>query len=157
MRKIFMLVLGLVLIFNCAAVALESTLMDMRNELFKNAQEIKALFTQTKDPILLTSMWDSCIVAMSQLDAYFSMLGIFNTIKSQNLEDTSFGYLTNWLGQIKKTNQLNITSLDTVKLTSDPKSKLFILKLKASFNKLDNYITKELEGVLQLQKSIKMK
>jgi hypothetical protein len=157
MKKIILLILILILAGNLAAYALETTLLDLRNEIFKNAQEIKTSFDISKDPILINSMWDSCVMSVSQLDAYFSMLGIFNTIKKENFNDAQFTYLINWLSQIKKTNELNIKSLDSVTATSEPKSKIFILKLKDSFNKLNDSIAKETRGVLQLQVSAKIK
>jgi hypothetical protein len=113
MKKIILFTLILILAGNLAAYALEATLIDLRNEIFKNAEEIKASFNISKDPILINSMWDSCVMSVSQMDAYFSMLGIFNTIKKENLNDTQFNYLIHWLTQIKKTNELNIKSLDS--------------------------------------------
>jgi hypothetical protein len=157
MKKIILSTLTLILAWNISSYALETTLIDLRNEFLKNGQDIKASFNVSQDPILINSMWDSCIMTVSQLDAYFSMLGIFNTIKKENFNDAQFGFLINWLNQIKKSNELNIKSLDTVVATSEPKSKIFILKLKGSFSKLNDYITKELKGVTQLQASVKNK
>lgn len=157
MKKVILSTIALMLAWSLSAHALEATLIDLRNEVFKNAQEIKVAFNISKDPILINSMWDSSIMTVSQLDAYFSMLGIFNTIKKENLNDVQFGYLINWLNQIKKTNELNIESLDTVKATSEPKTKIFILKLRSSFSKLNDYIVRELRGVSRLQESVKKK
>lgn len=157
MNKIIILTLILMLAWSLSAYALETTLIDLRSEVFKNAQEIKVSFDISKDPILINSMWDSSIMTVSQLDAYFSMLGIFNTIKKENLNDAQFVYLINWLNQIRKTNELNIESLDTVKATSGPKTKIFILKLRSSFSKLNDCIVRELRGVSQLQESVKKK
>jgi hypothetical protein len=96
-------------------------------------------------------MWDSSIMAVSQLDAYFSMLGIFNTIKKENLQDSSINYLVNWLNQLKATTDLNIKSLEVIKSTADARSKVFVSKLKNTFNDLKARIDKELQIVQQLQ------
>lgn len=153
MKKIILFILILMLALNSTIYALDSTLMDMRKEIFSNSQEMKAYLKNSKDPILLNSMWDSCIIAVTQLDAYFYIVGIFNTIKKEDLSDASFDYLLNWLNQIKKTNELNIKSLDTVTSTSEPKTKVYILKLKNNFNELNIRIVKELQRVSQFQES----
>jgi uncharacterized protein YcfL len=151
MKKIFFLALTLLLIWSCSAQALNTTLIDARNEILKNAEEIKNYFATTRDPLLLNSMWDSSIMAVSQLDAYFSMLGIFNTIKKENLQDSSINYLVNWLNQLKATTDLNIKSLEVIKSTADARSKVFVSKLKNTFNDLKARIDKELQIVQQLQ------
>ena len=157
MKKIIFLALSLVLVWSFTAQSLETTLIDVRNEILKNAQEMKTYFTASRDPILLNSMWDSSIMAVSQLDAYFSMLGIFNTIKKENLDDPAFSYLIKWLNQLKDTTELNIKSLEAIKSTSDARSKVFALKLKDSFNDLKKRITKELQTVTQFQEATKKK
>jgi len=154
MRKIFFLVLSLLLIWSCVAQALETTLVDVRTEIFKNAQGMKTYFATSRDPVLLNSLWDSSVTAVSQLDAYFSMLGIFNTIKKQNQEETQVGYLIRWLQQIKDTAELNIKSLEAIKSTTDARSKVLTLKLKDIFNDLKNRVTAELQTVTQLRESI---
>jgi hypothetical protein len=153
MKKILFLALTLVLAWSCSAQALETTLIDMRSEILNNAQEIKTYFATTRDPVLLNSMWDSAVMAVSQLDAYFSMLGIFNTIKKENLEDSSINYLLNWLNQLKDTTDLNIKSLAAIKSTADARSKVFVSKLKNTFSDLETRIIKELQTVKQLQAS----
>ncbi len=153
MKKIILFVLIPVLALNYAIAASGPTIMDMRNEIFSNSQEIKSHLKDSKDPILLNSMWDSSIMAVSQLDAYFYIVGIFNTIKEKDLSDASFNYLVDWLNQMKNTNELNIKSLNTAESTSAPETKIYILKLKSNFDELNRRIVKELQRVLQFQVS----
>jgi hypothetical protein len=157
MKKIIFLVLALVLAWSFTAQALETTLVDLRTEILNNAQEIKPYFNSSRDPILLNSLWDSSIMAVSQLDAYFSMLGIFNTIKKENLDNAAFSYIIKWLNQLKDTTELNIKSLDAIKSTSDARSKAFVLKLKVIFNNLKTRITKEIQTVTQFQEATQKK
>lgn len=157
MRKIFFLVLSLLFLWSCAAQALETTLIDARSEIFKNAQEMKGFFATSRDPVLLNSLWDSSVMTVSQLDAYFSMLGIFNTIKKENLQDAQFNYLIRWLTQLEKTTEANIKSLEAIKSTTDARSKVFALKLRDIFNKLKTRLAQELQMVTQLQEVIKKK
>ena len=153
MKKIILTVLALALVFSSAAFALENTLIDMRKEIFNTSESIKANLKDTKDPILLSSMWDSSIMTVSSLDAYFYMVGIFNAIKKQDLTDSSVDYLVKWLNRIRETNDLNIRSMDAVSSTFDPKTKISILKLKGNFSDLNSSIAKELAGILQLKKA----
>ncbi len=151
MKKIIFLTLSLVLIWSFTAHALETTLLDTRNQIFKSAQEMKTYFAQSRDPVLLNSMWDSAVMTVSQLDAYFSMLAIFNTIKKENLEEAPFKYLVNWLNQLKDVAELNIKSLESIKKTTDARSKALALKLRDDFNVLKTRLIKELEIVMQLR------
>lgn len=155
MKKIVFLVLALVLTWSFCAQALETTLIDSRSEILKNSQEMKKYFSSSRDPILLTSMWDSAIMAVSQLDAYFSMLGIFNTIKNEDLQEPAFTYLVKWLGELAGTTELNIKSLEAINTTTDARSKVFVSKLKKTYNDLKILITKEMQTVAQLQEALK--
>ena len=155
MKKIIFFVLSLTLIWSVTAQALDSNLIDTRTEILKAAQEMKTYFATSRDPILINSMWDSSVMAVSQLDAYFSMLGIFNTIKKENLDVAAFSYLINWLNQLKETTDLNIKSLEEIKSTTDARSKAFALKLKDIFANLKARIAKELQSVGQFQDSVK--
>jgi len=132
-------------------------LVDVRGEILKNAQEMKKYSSTSRDPVLLNSMWDSSVMAISQLDAYFSMLGIFNTIKKENLEKPTVSYLINWLNQTEKTTELNIKSLEAIKSTTDARSKVFALKLKTIFSDLKARIAQELQTVTQLTESTQKK
>ncbi len=155
MKKTFFLVLALVLAWNFSAQALETTLIDTRNEILKTSEELKTYFTTTRDPVLLNSLWDSSIMAVSQLDAYFSMLGIFNTIKKENLDQAAFTYLIKWLNQLKDSTASNIKSLSSIKKTTDARSKAYVLKLKDIFSNLESRIDKELQSVTKYSESIK--
>ncbi|MCX5694083.1 MAG: hypothetical protein NT014_02935 [Candidatus Omnitrophica bacterium] len=155
MKKIIFFVLSLVLAWSLTAQALETNLVDTRNEILKTAQEVKTYFTSSRDPVLINSMWDSAVLSVSQLDAYFSMLGIFNTIKKENLDNAPFSYLITWLTQLKKTTELNIKSLEEIKTTTDARSKVLVLKLKDIFSNLKMRIDKELQTVGQFQEATK--
>lgn len=155
MKKIIFIILTFIIFLSFSLYALDTSLLDTRNKIFEESKELKSLLVSSKDVVLINSMWDSCIIAMSQLDAYFSMLGIFNTIKKEDLKEDVINYLTSWLDGIKKTNELNIKSLDAVTFTLEPKTKAYILKLKDYFAKLNNQINTELDKISVLKKSLK--
>ncbi|MFH1640544.1 MAG: hypothetical protein ABIA66_01135 [Candidatus Omnitrophota bacterium] len=154
MRRLFFIALALVFILNFGAYALDSKLLDMRNKLFEESKRIKLLVGTSQDLVLINSMWDSCVMSMSQLDAYFSMLGIFNTIKKENLTEVSVNYLSDWLSEIKRTNELNIKSLEGVKVSMDPNTKPRIEKLKGYFKEMNDQIDRELTKISVIRKSL---
>jgi hypothetical protein len=99
-------------------------------------------------------MWDSSIMCVSQTDAYFSMIGIFNTIKKESLTEVAVDYLTSWLTEIKRTNELNIKSLDGVTVTMDANTKPRIEKLKGYFKEMNGQINSELSKISSIKQSL---
>jgi hypothetical protein len=157
MRKIIVIVLGLFFAGSIPAQALESKLIDARTQIMQNSQEIKKYFATTRDPVLINSMWDSSVMTVSQLDAYFSMLGIFNTIKNENLSPEAFDYLINWLNRISESADLNAKTLGQIKSTADARSKAMSLKLKSILDNLKTEVAKEQKTVGQLQAAVQKK
>lgn len=149
---IFALVAGLSL--NAHAQAAATGLMEVRNKVLKESQEVKALLPDTKDVILVSSMLDSCILTVSQLDAYFSQLGIFNTIKKENVTPGAIGFLEQWLNTIKSTNDLNIKSLNAITQNIQAKTKLHLERLTGYFADLNTQIEQELAQLAALKKAL---
>ena len=157
MKKNIFIILALLIFFNVNSYALETTLLDMRNKISAESRQIKALLLESKDIVLMSSMWDSCVLTMTQLDAYFFMVGIFNTIKKGDLKEDTVNYLTNWLNIIKNTNELNIKSLNTVTQILEPKTKVYKERLKNYFSELNKKIDSELGKISLLKKSLKIR
>ncbi len=149
---IFVLIAGLGL--NAHAQATAAGLMEVRDKVLKESQEIKALFSDTKDVILVSSMVDSCILTTSQLDAYFSQLGIFNTIKKDDVSPDAINFLEQWLNNIKSTNDLNIKSLSAVTQNIQAKTKLHLERLTGYFTDLNAQIEQELAQLAALKKAL---
>ena len=157
MKRTLLIVLALVAGLSFNAHAQATGLMDVRNKLLKESQEIKALLPDTKDVILVSSMVDSCILTTSQLDAYFSQLGIFNTIKKDDVTPAAINFLEQWLNGIKNTNDLNIKSLNA--FTSDAsskqaKTKLHLERLTGYFTDLNTQIDQELAQLAALKQAL---
>lgn len=155
MKKTICIILALVIFLMPNVYAFDSTLFAMRNKIFYQSKNIKELLTKTNDPILVSSMFDSCIVALTQLDAYFIMLGIFNTIKRKDINKVSTNYLIRWLDTIQKTNGLNIKSLSATPKTIEVKTKVYVERLKAEFRKLNTQIDNEKEKISALNRTIR--
>lgn len=155
--KRIIFVICLLAAFCGTADALDVGLTGMRDKIFEESSQIKGLMRSSKDLILLNSMWDSCIITVSQIDAYFHMVGIFNSIKKDDLTEEPIYFLSNWLGEIKRTNDLNIKSMDTVSFTPEPATKDHIDKLKNYLGELNDKINTELGKISALRKTVKKK
>lgn len=156
MKKTLLIVLALVagLGFNAHAQATATGLMEVRNKVLKESQEVKALLPDTKDVILVSSLVDSCILTVSQLDAYFSQLGIFNTIKKDDVTPVAVNFLEQWLNNIKSTNDLNIKSLNAVTQNIQAKTKLHLERLTGYFADLNAQIEQELAQLAALKQAL---
>jgi len=155
-RKIFIILFFLVFLTK-DAYCLDTRLYDLRQKLFTQAQEIKQLVNRDNAGqylVLVSSMWDTCFVAITQLDAYFYILGLFNTIKKENITGPAIDFLSRWLKQTKDTSELNIKGLDGIKLPIDPMIRINMERLKRYFRELNSQINKELAEIGKLRKSL---
>lgn len=154
MKKVQLLTLALIVGLSLNVYAQASGLMDIRNKVFAESQEIKVLLSDTKDVILVSSMWDSCILTVSQLDAYFSQLGIFNTIRKENVTPAAIDFLEQWLNGVKNTNDLNIKSLNAVTQDIQGRTKLHLERLTGYFTELNTQVDQELAKLAALKNTL---
>ena len=154
MKKITFIMLVLFSFFAVTgqAVAFESKLLDIHNKILEESKKIKEIFTGTKDVILVSTMWDSCIVTITQLEAYFFMVSIFNSINEKDMGEEPVDHLSNWLNKIKKTNEMNINSLNSVSHPVSPDTELHMAALKVYYKRLNKEIDEELEKLSVLKK-----
>ena len=157
MKKIVFIVLALVILLGKTVFALETRFMNIRSKILIESQEIKSLLADTKDIILVNSMWDSCAMAISQLDAYFSLVGIFNTIKKEDASDAALDFLVKWLNGMKNTNNVNINSLNSVTQKLQAQTQLRLEKLKGYFAELNQQIDAELKKLSAFKETLTKK
>lgn len=157
MKRVILIALILVIALSFKGYALEIGLLDMRGKIFQESKQIKPLLVSSKNAVLVSSMWDSCLIAVTQLDAYFSMVGIFNTVKQKDWTESSFNYLITWLNEIKSTNSLNIKSLSGALNALEPDVKRHIERLISYFNELNRRIDSDLAKISTLKKSLATK
>jgi hypothetical protein len=157
MRKSILIALALVIVLGLNAYALETTVLDVNNKIFEEAGLIKPLLKDSKDIVLMNSMWDSCIITKTQLDAYFFMIAIFNTIKEKDSIDKAADYLINWLNAVKKTNELNMKSLSSITQLLEPTTEMHIKKLNGYFAELNFKIDQELKNISEIKAASKIK
>lgn len=157
MKKNIFLTLLLLVILSFNAYALDTTLMNMRDKFFSESLKLKEVFPKSKDMTLLVVMWDSCLNTASQLDGYFYMLGIFNTIKEENLTKEAIDFLFGWLGEIRKTAEMNLASLNGATGKLEPDTKVHIAVLKDYFAELIKKVDLEAGKISALSSSVKNK
>lgn len=157
MKKTALIMLTLVIFFSFNAYGAEIPLQNMRNKIFNECREIQPLLANSKDIIIVNSMWSSAVMTVSQLDAYFSMVGILNAVKDKELVEDPAVYLIKWLNEVRKTSELNIRSLDSISYKVEPSTKAAIKKLRDYFNGLNGLIDNESARISVLQRSLKIK
>jgi hypothetical protein len=154
MKKILIIVLACILFLFSNSYALDTTLRDMRSNIYGESNEIKKMMRKTRDPVLVSSIYDSCLITTSQLDAYFHMLTIFNTIERRNLKQEAVESIANWLNTIKRINTLSIESLKDTSQAIDQNTKIIMSRLKKSYIQLNKQIETELKKVDSIKKSL---
>jgi len=157
MRKIICIAAALVMFLSSGAYALYTTLFEIRGKIFDESRAIKLLLPNArKDIVFMNSLWDSCIITIDQLDAYFSMLGIFNTIKKDAVTESAVDYIYGWLNMMKSNNDRNIKNLGAIgALAAEANTKLHVKKMADYYTDLNGTIAAELIKVSALKATSK--
>jgi hypothetical protein len=130
-------------------------LLDMRNKFFDESKDIKALLSGSKNAVLLNNMWDACIVTMTQLDAYFFMMGIFDAINKDKWNEEAVTYLELWLTKIKSTDEVNLKSLKSFPPDLEAGVIRHAQKMEGYFTDLNGMIDESLSTISKLKVSVK--
>ena len=157
MKRLFFSALIVFIFLSSSVYAIDTRLLDLRNRILNESDELRVLLPNSKDAVILVSMFDSCLIAASQIDAYFHMLGIFESIKEKDLTDVAFDFILSWLNEIKNTNNLNIKNLSASTQTNVPTTQVHVEKLKGYFIEFNNRIKTEIDTVSMLKKTFKIK
>lgn len=154
MKKLVLVVALVALISGFTAYAEEGpTLFELRNDIFSKSKEMRPLLAGAKeDMIFMNSMWDASIATMQQLDAYFNMLGIFETIKKEDVTKKAIAYLSDWLNTINTNNRMNVQNLNAISQKAfDPATKARAINMIAYYNRLNARIGKEVTGLMAMK------
>lgn len=157
MRKIGVLVFVLCLFWGGVCNALDNPLVSMRARFIQESNNIRLMLKNSRDVVLLTSLWDSCFIAASQLDAYFYLIGIFEIIKQEERTEVAINYLLNWLNEIKQTNASNIRSLNSAQEALDKTTNVIVKRMKLHISDLDKIIDAEINKLTILKEGIRRK
>jgi hypothetical protein len=124
--------------------------------MFEESRALKELMPKSTDALMVLSLFDTCLIATTQLDAYFSMIGLFETVKKEDLTPAGIDFILGWLTQIKNTNELNLKSLDSIQPPLEEGTKSHIAKLKAYFVESNLRVTAEAGKLGTIKKSLKI-
>ncbi|MCX5692480.1 MAG: hypothetical protein NTX47_02160 [Candidatus Omnitrophica bacterium] len=156
MKKIFYLIMILIILLYSNAYAMDNNqLLDLRNKLFDESKDIKALLRNSKNVVLLNNMWDACIVTMTQLDAYFFMMGIFDAVSKDKWNEEAVTYLELWLTKIKNTDEINLKSLKSFPSDLEAGTLRHAQKMEGYFTDLNDMIDESLNTISKLKASVK--
>ena len=156
MKRAIFIALILSLFLCTSLYAMDSKIIELRNKIFEQSREIKPLIADSQDVVLLTGMFDSCLLIVSQIDAYTYMMGIFNTIEDASVNEKVFDYLTEWLVLMRSTNSVNLKSLDAVVEPIDRSTKIHIARLRDYFDNLNKRIDAELTKFVRIKSLMKV-
>ena len=157
MKKIVLAILFFSVLLVNYSYATDTTLLDINKKFIEESIVIKDMFTKTQDVVLVNSLWDSCIMTVEQVRAYFHMLVIFNTIEPEALEDKAADSLISWLNEIKDTNNLNIKSLGKLSTPVEFSTKLSVRKIIRNYEILNKQIDFEKAKIMLIKRTIKTK
>jgi hypothetical protein len=157
MKKIICTIIMLFLFSSVSVYPLGVSLLDIRNGIFTESNELKLLLANSQDPGVIVTMWSSCIITVNQLNAYFYILGIFDALKTETLSEDPTIYLISWLTEMKRTNEANIKSLESVPSSIEQRTRSHLQKLKNYFSELNSRIDTELKNISTVRQTLKIK
>lgn len=112
MRTILALVTAVALWGGSVSAVEPAKATALRASLFDAAQKAKVLMAKnTPDYLMLMSLFDSGILATTSLDGYFHVLGVFESFPGAGTNTAAIDFLSSWLSQMKRTNDLALNNL----------------------------------------------
>lgn len=155
MKRRIACVAVLVLLMCTQVYAANPTLLDMRTKLLKESADIKSLLVKSTDAVLVSSLWDACVLTMTQLDAYFSLMGMFTTIRKDAQVQSAVDYMIGWVREIKRSNDLNIKSMSTILEGLEAATAKKLDVLKTYYRELNSQLASEERKLNSLKAALK--
>ena len=153
MKRRILVSLVLCLFLVSSVYAQDGSIFGLRNKIFEEAKKIKDL-AEAKNIVVVSSLWDTCLITVMQLDAYRGMRDIFNYLKNKNEAKQAVDVLIDWLTQMKATVEMNIRHLEPANLPVEKNLKMHMEVLKAYFSTLQLRIDQELAGLTKPKKTV---
>ena len=94
MKKKLLLTVMLLVFCTVTTYATDFRIFEVRNKLFQESKDMKELLPITKDQFAVLMLFNTATTVVSQIDAYFAMMGIFNAVRRQDLDKETVGYLS---------------------------------------------------------------
>jgi len=149
-KKIFTLFIILIIFFTNFSYSQVSKFSITRQKLINQSRILRQHLNDTQDVVLASSMWDACLLAVNQIDAYYAMIGIFNANQAAKNKE-AVGYLISWLRRSKNANVSNLKNLANTSQATDEKTVEYMKKLYTYFSELNDYIDEELKKMKELE------
>jgi 2C-methyl-D-erythritol 2,4-cyclodiphosphate synthase len=150
MKKIILMTVC-ALCVHAQVFAFDTRLLNARNKIFEQAKELQALLSSTEDPVAVVSLWDTCIMTATQLNAYFYLVGMYESVSEPTADSVT--YLKSWLQEVRRTAQLNIRNLSSTVSITQPATREHLSRVKASLAELSLLLERELDKVARLEKA----
>jgi hypothetical protein len=157
MKKIAAIFCSLLILGTSTAWAMDFQIFDMRNKILDESKSIKAIMPRSSDAVVLINLFDTCLITMTKLDAYFSMLTIFETIKNENLTPAAVDALSIWLNDFKRDNEINIRNFNGIAPQVSEDSRTHVIKTMGLFDSLNSKIDIEANKLNVILRSLKVK
>ena len=152
MKKIIAVTLFFFLLLPAACAGAEGAtrLLELRGKIFEEYQALQGALATTKDVAVVYGLSDQCLTTIIRLDAYFTMIGVMDSVRDSGLNENSLSYILVWLNGIKNVNGGNMKNLlakyEVGKDTAD-----HLKKVNSYFMQLGIYVDSEIKQLTILR------
>jgi len=116
-----------------------------RSWFLEETQNLKKIMPRSRDAILINDLWYSCLMTITQIDAYYMMMAIYDTIPKDKVTEDAAGFIISWLTSIRNINDLNIKTLNAMDDPVDLKTTKHVDQMKVGYEKLNGLIEVEID------------
>ena len=136
------------------ARALDTRLIDVRDRIFDESKKLQLVLNNSDDPVVIISLWDSCVTTVTRINAYFYMLGIYEMVPQESRTAEGLNYLITWLRETRRTNMLAVNALGAPLETADDTTLFHRKRVQGYFVELNSRLDAELQKLTIVQKSL---
>ena len=115
---------------------------------------MNTVLADSQDPVMIISLWDTCVVTVTKINAYFYMLGIFEAVKEAEQSSRAVDYLLIWLNETRRTNKTAIDQLAQPAQVTEEATDMYRAKISEYLSQLDTQLEKEIRKVTVLKQSL---
>lgn len=143
-----------VCIAGSAAQAADNGLLEVRDALFEESKKMNLVLPDSADPVMIISLWDTCVVAVTRINAYFYMLGILESSAEQKWSAESVDYLLIWLNETRRTIMVAMRQLGEPAQLNEAATDAHRGRIAGYLVQLDSQLEREIGRVGLLKESL---
>lgn len=143
-----------VLLCTARSFGAELQMLRLRNALLEESKKIQMALADSPDPVLVISLWDTCVVTLTKINAYFYMVGIFEMVEDKDKTEQGVDFLLAWLKELQRTTQVNIRELNTPVEVSEEATTVARSRLSELLARLNTHLDEEIRKVSSLRASV---